>query len=164
MTTPLQDAIDDLQDGITDVLTVAATETGNAISTALTPITTAIDSSTTAFTTGAQNAIDGLSDSLYDPGNQTGILYDLEQGITTLGSNIQLGLAATSEAVDKYTDETGTAITNASAYIFWAFVIIAVALVINAFYVNSLNKTIKHPRNYPPTYQQTTQTTQTTRI
>lgn len=152
MTTPIQQAVTDLQNGIESVLVTAGTATGNAITTAMTPITTSVNATTTAFTTSTQNAIDGLSTTLYDPTNNAGILYNIEQGVTDLGNNIQLGLSSTSAAVDKYTAETGSAITNAAQYIFFAFLIISGALLINAFYVNKLDKTVKSPSYSPPNY------------
>jgi len=144
--------ITQLQDGIETSLVTAATATGDAISTAMSPITSSVNNATSTFATSTQNTINSLSTTLYDPNNNSGILYDVEQGVTSLGNNIQLGLSTTSAAVDDYTKATGDAITGASQYIFYSFLIISVALLINAFYVNKLDKTVKNPGLYPPSY------------
>lgn len=138
-----QQAISDLQGGIGDTIETAAIVTGNAIATGLAPVTSATTTIVGGFTSTVSGSVTSLSDSLYDAENQSGILYDIRQGVNGLGTNISTGLAATSSAVDEYTVKTGEQISTAATFILIGLCVLAVALFVNAYTVNRLDKTLK---------------------
>lgn len=138
-----QQTITDLENAITNALTTGAAATGSAISSALAPTTSAISTTLTGVSSTVGNSVQTLSDSLYDPNNQSGILYDIQNGVQTLGNSVSLGLSSTANEVNKYTSETTDAITNSASYILIGLLILSLSLFVNAYYVNSFERVVR---------------------